>query len=106
MQDELYSRKGDNIGLIQGIGSSTQTALNDAGITTYAQLAEATPEQLNEILSAAGVRRGNTEAWIAEARLRAQGKRVSHGGGRTRTVPTGASLSACPQDLGHIERHR
>ena len=103
LQDELYSRKGDNIGLIQGIGSSTQTALNDAGITTYAQLAEATPEQLNEILSAAGVRRGNTEAWIAEAKLRAQGKRVSHGGGRTRTVPTGASLSACPQDLGQIE---
>ncbi len=103
LQDRLFSRTGDNIGLIQGIGATTLAALNEGGITTYAQLADATPERLGEILSAAGVRRGDFDAWIAEAKQRSAGKRVSHGGGRTRAVPEGASINTCPQDLGRIE---
>ena len=103
LQDKLFSREGDNIGLIQGIGDTTEAALTEAGITTYAQLAESTPEQLAEILSAAGVRRGNVEAWIEEAKQRSAGKRVSRAGERTRAVPAGATTAACPQDLGEIE---
>lgn len=103
LQEQLNARQGDNIGLIQGIGATTLTALTDAGITTYAELAETTPEQLGEIMSNAGVRRGNYEAWIEEAKQRSAGKRVVRGGTRTRSVPADASLSACPQDLGRIE---
>lgn len=104
LQDQLNRREGDNIGLIAGIGGATLAALNNAGITTYAQLAASTPGELSAILSGAGVRRGNFDAWIAEAKQRTAGKRVSHGGvTRTRSIPTGATVSACPQDLDQIE---
>jgi predicted flap endonuclease-1-like 5' DNA nuclease len=102
LQDQLFSRQGDNLDLIEGIGDRSLAALTDAGITTYAQLAETTPEQLAEIMSAAGVRRANFDAWIEEAKQRASGRRVSRGG-RTRSAPAGATTVACPQDLDEID---
>ena len=63
-QAELFNRGGDNIGLIAGVGEKSATALAAAGITTYAALAESTPEQLAEINKAAGVRAGDYDAWI------------------------------------------
>jgi predicted flap endonuclease-1-like 5' DNA nuclease len=102
LQDRLFSRKGDNLLLIEGVGENTAEALRKAGITSYAALAQATPEQLRQILSRAGVRGGNVEAWIAEAKLRAAGKRVKRGGTRTRTV-RGTAERTCPQDLEPVK---
>jgi predicted flap endonuclease-1-like 5' DNA nuclease len=99
-QAELFSRGGDNIGLIAGVGEKSAAALAAAGITTYAALAESTPEQLAEINRAAGVRAGDYDAWISEAKLRAAGKRVK----RT-TRGAGAATErkvSCPQDLSRI----
>ena len=99
-QAELFNRGGDNIGLIAGVGEKSAAALAAAGITTYAALAESTPEQLAEINKTAGVRAGDYDAWISEAKLRAAGKRVK----RT-TRGAGVAIErkvSCPQDLSRI----
>ena len=99
-QAELFNRGGDNIGLIAGVGEKSAAALAAAGITTYAALAESTPEQLAEINKAAGVRAGDYDAWISEAKLRAAGKRVKR---TTRGVGVASERKvSCPQDLSRI----
>jgi predicted flap endonuclease-1-like 5' DNA nuclease len=100
LQDQLFSRQGDNLELIEGIGDTANATLGKAGIKTYADLAAATPEQLRAIFAKAGQRGGNYEAWIAEAKLRAAGKRVRREVTRTRSAPAGATQErSCPQDL-------
>ena len=98
LQAELFSRKGDNLALIQGLGEKTVGALSASGIDSYAALAAASPDQLRDIVKQAGVRGGDYEAWIAEARLRAAGKRVKHEPRRRRSL-AGATEASCPQDL-------
>ena len=58
LQAELFSRGRDNVALIAGVGEKTAAALSAAGITTYAALADSSPERLSEITKAAGVRAG------------------------------------------------
>ncbi len=57
----------DHLTAIRGIGITVQNRLNRAGIMTYAQLAEAKPEQVREALGklSRGVK---VEAWISQAR--------------------------------------
>ena len=100
LQAELFSRGGDNIALIAGVGEKSAAALNAAGITTYAALAESTPEQVAAIVAAAGLRAGDFDAWIEEAKLRAAGKRVKRAT-RAGAVAVGAKVP-CPQDLSRI----
>ncbi len=65
--------KVDNLTAIRGIGLPRQDRLNQAGITTYAQLAEAKPEQVRDALG--NLSRGaNVEAWIKQARELAASK--------------------------------
>ena len=100
LQMELFSRGGDNVGLIAGVGEKNAAALNAAGITTYAALAESTPEQVAGIIAAAGLRAGDFDAWIDEAKLRAAGKRVKH-----TTRSAGVVINAkvpCPQDMSRV----
>ena len=61
----------NDLSAIMGIGIVIQDRLNRSGIKTYAQLADATPENLEAIL---GSRITGTmiNDWIAEARKRAQ----------------------------------
>jgi predicted flap endonuclease-1-like 5' DNA nuclease len=101
LQAELFSRGGDSIGLIAGVGEKSAAALNAAGITTYAALAESTPEQVAGIIAAAGLRAADFDAWIEEAKLRAAGKRVKHVT-RTAGVAIGNKIP-CPQDMSRIE---
>ena len=56
----------DDLTAIKGIGLTTRNRLNRAGITTYARLAEARPEQVREALgkSSRGTR---VDAWISQA---------------------------------------
>ena len=97
LQDQLYRRGGDNLGLIRGLGGRSVAALEAAGIATFADLAAATPQQVEDALRQAGVRGSyDYEAWIGEAGVRASGKRVSTGRQRpTYSVP-------CPQDLSAV----
>ena len=55
----------DDLESIQGIGPTYARRLNDSGITTFAQLAEAHPGDLREIT---GVTRWNPKEWIIRAR--------------------------------------
>lgn len=97
LQSRLFRRGGDNLNLIRGMGERSATALQAAGITTFAALAESTPQQLDEILRGAGVRGGfDYEAWIDEAGSRAAGKRIPST--RTRAV----QIVPCPQDLSAV----
>jgi predicted flap endonuclease-1-like 5' DNA nuclease len=62
----------DDLTNIKGIGPTYQSKLHNAGITTYAQLAQATPELLQQIINAPNWRKPNAESWIEQARLLSQ----------------------------------
>ena len=98
LQTRLFRREGDNLGLIRGIGQRSATGLRAAGFDTFAALAAATPQQVEEAVRAAGGRGGDYEAWIAEAGQRAAGRRVPRA---TRRVKA-AYVVACPQDLSAV----
>lgn len=102
LQAVLFNRQGDNLGLVAGVGPQSQEVLHDGGITTYAALAAADPQDLAALFADADARAGDFEAWIAEAELRAAGKRVL----RTRTRPPELEIletRSCPQDLELID---
>ena len=65
--------KADDLKKVEGIGPKIASTLVEAGITTFSDLAKATPEAISEIIS--GVR-GNhvTDTWPAQAQLAADGK--------------------------------
>ena len=56
----------DDLTVIRGIGASMQERLNRHGIVTYAQLAEASPAEIEAMLGDAA-RLANVEEWIAQA---------------------------------------
>jgi predicted flap endonuclease-1-like 5' DNA nuclease len=98
-QKLLYNRSGDNLILIHGIGDSYNRALADAGIYTYAELASRSPEEIESIITATGLRQADFESWIEEAKLRAAGKRVAH----PKRSYKEAVFVSCPQDLEPID---
>jgi len=62
--------KGDDLKKLEGVGPKLAEILNEAGITTYAELAESSVEKVQEILEAAGSRYASKDPapWIAEAK--------------------------------------
>jgi predicted flap endonuclease-1-like 5' DNA nuclease len=61
----------DDLTLIRGIGPAFQKRLNDAGITTFAQLADADPQRLEaDGIEGVGV---DLASWIEQARTLAAG---------------------------------
>ncbi|MGC8782558.1 MAG: helix-hairpin-helix domain-containing protein, partial [Anaerolineae bacterium] len=94
LQDRLFARQaeGDDLKLIAGIGDKTAAALKEAGITTFEALAGTDPQRLAEITQEAGLRPGNYEAWIAQARM------VTNK--RSRGI---RDLTGCPQDLAKVK---
>ena len=56
----------EDLTTIRGIGPAMQNHLNQAGIRTFARLAQSTPDELREILGDAG-RLAKVEAWIQQA---------------------------------------
>lgn len=69
----------DDLTAIKGIGRIYQWKLRDGGISTYQQLAAATPERIREILDVPAWRKVNPESWIEQARALA--KRSEPGAG-------------------------
>jgi len=64
----------DDLTLIEGIGPKSAAALNEAGITTFAQVAAMTAEQLEQAVKGRGVRLvGSTANWPKQAELAAAG---------------------------------
>jgi predicted flap endonuclease-1-like 5' DNA nuclease len=57
---------------VKGIGPEVQKALNDAGINTYGDLVKASPEQLQAIMTDAGII-SDVSTWSAQASLAAAG---------------------------------
>ncbi len=100
LQARLSRREGDNLALVQGLGAIYAVALRKAGIASFADLAATTPDQLEAIVSAAGLRHADFQAWIDEAAQRAAGKRVKR---EKRQRPTAARPTPCPQDLGRVK---
>ena len=60
------ARAPDDLTAIRGLGKASQDRLRDAGIKTYAQLAQAAPEGLRDILGQGG-QGAKAEDWIAQA---------------------------------------
>jgi hypothetical protein len=63
----------DDLKRIEGIGPKISNVLQDAGITTYAQLAATDVHRLRQILDESGIRLANPDTWPEQARLAAAG---------------------------------
>ncbi len=68
--------KADDLKKIEGAGPKAAEALVNAGFDTFAKVAQATPEELSNILSEASSRLSHivTETWPKQAGLAAEGK--------------------------------
>ena len=69
--------KPDDLKRIEGIGPKFSSVLQEAGILTFAQLADATPDQLEGILEAADprlLRLAHPASWPEQAALAAAGE--------------------------------
>lgn len=65
---------GDDLERIEGVGPKIAGLLRDAGITTFAQLAETEVARIEEILSTARLNLAVAETWPEQAALAAAGK--------------------------------
>jgi len=74
--EEKANAEGDDLTKVEGIGPKIAELLNDAGITTFAQLAETETVKLREILYDAGSRykSHDPETWAEQAKFAAEGK--------------------------------
>jgi len=63
----------DDLAVIEGIGPKIKSILTEAGISTFAQLGDSNPAQLENILRQAGLRLGNPTTWPEQARLAEDG---------------------------------
>ncbi|MFN8456605.1 MAG: DUF4332 domain-containing protein [Anaerolineae bacterium] len=57
----------DNLEVIDGIGPTYAKRLNEAGIVSFAQLAELTPAQIRDIIKPASWQKIDGESWIKQA---------------------------------------
>jgi predicted flap endonuclease-1-like 5' DNA nuclease len=73
-QIERLTHRPDDLQLIRGIGPEIEHRLNQAGITTFAQLAQLTPADLENILGVAIKRLANEQDLIDQARQYASQK--------------------------------
>ena len=70
--EEAETPAPDDLPRIKGIGPVYQGRLNTAGITTFQQLAQATPDAIRDALAVPEWQRVEPERWIAEANQLAQ----------------------------------
>jgi large subunit ribosomal protein L31 len=66
--------KPDDLEIIEGIGPKIAGVLNQAGITTFRQLANTSTERLDEILHDAKLRLADPTTWAQQSQLAADGK--------------------------------
>ena len=63
----------DDLTRIEGIGPRVAKVLNDAGISTFDELARADPAEVKRQLNETGLQMMNPEGWIEQANLAAKG---------------------------------
>lgn len=63
----------DDLEIIEGIGPKVAKVLKEGGIHSFADLAHATPEKVNELLKAAKLNMMDSAGWIEQAALAAKG---------------------------------
>jgi len=66
--------KPDDLAIVEGIGPKIAGLLQAAGITTFAQLAEADLDHLRKILKDAGLYMTDPATWAEQAKLAAEGR--------------------------------
>ena len=66
VEDSVVVLEADDLTQITGIGPTYAKRLVEAGITTFAGLAAASPEELREVTKATG-KSADPESWIAQA---------------------------------------
>jgi large subunit ribosomal protein L27 len=68
--------KGDDLTKVEGIGPKIAGLLNDAGVNSFAALADTSVEKVQEVLNDAGSRYAshNPGTWPAQAKMAAEGK--------------------------------
>ena len=65
----------DDLEIVEGIGPRIAAILNESGISSFAQLAAARPEELGAMMKAAGLRiPADPASWPQQARLAAAGE--------------------------------
>ena len=67
------AKGADDLKRIEGIGPKVEKVLNEAGITTFADLAGANPAEVQEMLNSADLQMMKPEGWIDQAELAARG---------------------------------
>ncbi|MFZ3070074.1 MAG: hypothetical protein WA110_03005 [Anaerolineaceae bacterium] len=68
------SAQQDDLTLIKGIGPRIQACLREAGISSFDQLTRLDAGEIKQIITAAGIRLGDTGTWPEQARLAALGR--------------------------------
>ena len=74
VEEQVEPPPPDDLKLVEGIGPKISGLLQAAGITTFAQLADAEVSQLKQIVLDAGIRIADPTTWPDQARLAAAGK--------------------------------
>lgn len=74
VEEVVEETSADDLEIVEGIGPKIAEALSEAGITTFAQLADMTPEAIQEIVSAAGIGSKSPATWPQQAALARDGK--------------------------------
>jgi len=67
------NQEPDDLTQISGIGPKISAILQDAGISNYAQLADADEDDIRQILSEVGLRLGDPGSWIQQAQALTHG---------------------------------
>ena len=73
LEPEPESVESDDLKKIEGIGPKVASILNENGILTFVQLAEADVDKLNEMLDAASLQMMDPATWPEQAKLAAAG---------------------------------
>lgn len=66
-------KHADDLEIIEGIGPKVAKVLKEGGIHSFADLAHASPEKVNELLKAAKLNMMDAAGWIEQAALAAKG---------------------------------
>jgi predicted flap endonuclease-1-like 5' DNA nuclease len=69
----IQTKTADDLVILEGIGPKVAQVLNNIGIMSFADLAQADAARVQEALNAAGMRYMNPAGWIEQARLAAAG---------------------------------
>jgi len=71
--EHAEEKTADDLTKLEGIGPKVSKILNEAGITSFADLAAADDAAVDKVLDAAGLQMMDSAGWIEQAKLAAKG---------------------------------